>query len=283
LNSSGTLSPGVGAAFGTFTLNTAPVLNGTNLIKINRNGGSPLTDRVSLTSGTLNYGGTLVVSNVGATLVGGETFTCFLAPAFNGAFTATKLPNLATNLNWYLGDLTTLGRIKINRSPVPGALSVTNTPMVQVQIAIASLTAGSSDADGDSVTLGGISLTTTNGVPLATNGGFITYQTSGNAPDQINYTIDDGHGGVANGKVTIAPSTTGQFLGLPSAGGNSASFRFAGGPGLTYYVERSTELPLWLTILTNVMPSAGVFDFADDFHDLAGPPSAAFYRLRWSP
>jgi autotransporter-associated beta strand protein len=283
LNSGGTLSPGVGAAFGTFTLNTAPVFNGTNLIKINRNGGTPLTDRVSLTSGTLNYGGTLVVSNAGAALIGGETFTCFLAPAFSGAFAATKLATLATNLNWYLGDLTTLGRIKVNRSPVPSTLSVTNTPMTQIQIPIASLTAGATDADGDSVTLGGISLTTTNSVPLTTNGGFITYLSSGNAPDQINYTINDGHGGVANGRVTIAPSTTGQFLGLPATSGGSVSFRFAGGPSLTYYVERSTELPLWVTILTNVMPAAGVFDFTDDFHDLAGPPSSAFYRLRWSP
>ena len=283
LNSGGTLSPGVGATFGTFTLNTAPVLNGTNLIKINRNGGTPLTDRVSLTSGNLNYGGTLVVSNVGAALVGGETFTCFLASTFSGAFAATKLPTLGTNLNWYLGDLTSLGRIKVNRSPVPGTLTVTNTPMVQVQIPIASLTAGATDADGDSVSLGGISLTTTNGVTLTTNGGFITYLTSGNAPDQINYTIDDGHGGVANGKITIASSATGKFLGLPATSGGSASFRFAGGPGLTYYVERSTELPVWVTILTNIMPGAGVFDFMDDFHDLDGPPSSAFYRLRWSP
>jgi len=282
VNSGGTLSPGVGSSFGTLTLNAAPVLDGTNLIQIDRNGGTPLADRVSLTSGTLNYAGTLVISNAGSALIGGDTFTCFLAPAFSGAFAATKLPTLATNLNWYLGDLTSLGRIKVNRSPVSGALTVTNTPMVAVQIPIASLTAGATDADGDSVALAGINLTTTNGVTLTTNGGFITYLSSGNAADQINYTINDGHGGVANGIMTIAPSMTGQFLGLPTTGSNSASFRFAGGPGLTYYIERSTNFPVWLTILTNVMSSTGIFDFTDDFHELDGPPAAAFYRLRWS-
>jgi hypothetical protein len=48
-------------------------------------------------------------------------------------------------------------------------------------------------------------------------------------------------------------------------------------------VERSTNLPVWLTISTNVAPANGVFDYIDDFHDLDEPASSAFYRLRWSP
>jgi hypothetical protein len=57
---------------------------------------------------------------------------------------------------------------------------------------------------------------------------------------------------------------------------------FAGGPGLTYYVERSTNNPPdWTTISTNVMPPNGILYYSDDFHDLPSPPDSAFYRLRW--
>jgi autotransporter-associated beta strand protein len=283
LNSGGTLSPGIGTNIGTLTLNSAPSLNGTNLIKINRNGGSFLADKVVLTSATLNYGGALVVSNTGAAPQGGDVFTIFAAPSFSGAFATTKLPTLGANLNWYLGDLVIYGRIKVNRSPVTAPFTVTNTPMAQLQIPLASLIANATDPDGDPITLGGVDLTTTNGTTLVTNSSFILYSSSNNAPDQFNYTLSDGHGGSANGIVLIMPSTVGQFLTTPNVTGNSATLSFAGGPGLVYYLERSTNLPVWVTILTNTMPANGLFQFTDDFHDLGAPPMSAFYRLGWSP
>ena len=68
VNSGGTISPGT--SIGTLTLNSPPTLNGTNFMEIDRNGGVSLADKLVLTSGTLNYGGTLVVSNAGAALTG---------------------------------------------------------------------------------------------------------------------------------------------------------------------------------------------------------------------
>jgi hypothetical protein len=61
------------------------------------------------------------------------------------------------------------------------------------------------------------------------------------------------------------------------------TLHFAATPGWTYYLDRSTNLAIWVTIWTNVAPASGVFDYADDFHDLNEPASTAFYRLRWSP
>jgi len=160
----GTLSPGSPTLIGTLTLNTAPTFNGTNFVQIDRNGGSPRSDKIVLTAGTLTYAGTLVVSNSGAALVGGEVFTNFVAPAYAGAFAATILPALNSGLNWYLGDLTSFGRIKVNRSPVSGpTLTFTNSPGAQLQIPIASLTSSATDPDGDAVAVSGINLTTTNG------------------------------------------------------------------------------------------------------------------------
>ena len=252
-------------------------------MQINRNGGLPLADKIVLTAGTLTYGGTLVVSNSGAALVGGEVFTNFVAPAYAGAFANTILPTLNNGLNWYLGDLTSYGRIKVNRSPVPGpALTFTNTPGAPLQIPIASLTPGATDVDGDAVTLSGINLTTTNGVTLVTNGTTIFYSNSANPADSFTYIISDGHGGSATGVVIIAASTVGQFISVPTVSGSSVTLHFAGGPGLTNYLERSINLPPdWLTISTNIVPSIGIVDYIDDFHDLSGPPASSFYRLRW--
>jgi len=279
----GTLAPGSAAAIGALTLNTSPTFNGTNFMQINRNGSSPLADKIVLTGGTLTYGGTLVVSNSGAGLLGGEVFTNFVAPAYAGAFANTILPALNSGLNWYLGDLTSYGRIKVNRSPVPGpTLTFTNTPGAQLQIPILSLTAGVTDSDADTVTLSGINLTTTNGVTLATNGTTISYANSANPADSFNYTISDGHGGTATGTVIIAASTIGQFIGQPIVNGGSVTLHLAGGPGLTYYLERTINLPPdWLTISTNIVPASGIVDYVDDFHDLSGPPFSSFYRLRW--
>jgi autotransporter-associated beta strand protein len=281
--SGGTLAPGSPTAIGTLTLNSAPTFNGTNFIQINRNGGSPLADKVVLTAGTLTYGGTLVVSNSGAALVGGEMFTNFVAPAYAGSFAGTILPALNSGLNWYLGDLTSSGRIKVNRSPVPGpTLTFTNAPGVQLQIPISSLTAGVTDPDGDAVNLSEINLTTTNGVTLVTNGTTIFYLNTANPADSFNYTISDGHGGSATGTVIIAASAVGQFISQPTVNGSSMMLHFAGGPGLTYFLERTIDLPPnWVTISTNLVPSNGVLDYLDDFHDLSGPPSSSFYRLRW--
>jgi GH25 family lysozyme M1 (1,4-beta-N-acetylmuramidase) len=281
--SGGTLSPGSPTLIGTLTLNSAPTFNGTNFMQIDRNGGSPLADKIVRTGGTLTYGGTLVVSNSGASLVGGEMFTNFVAPTYAGAFATAIMPTLNSGLNWYLGDLTSFGRIKVNRSPVPGpTLIFTNTPGAQLQIPIASLAAGASDADGDAVTLSGINLTTTNGVTLVTNDTTIFYSNNANPADLFNYTISDGHGGSATGTVTIAASTIGQFISPPSVSASSVTLHFAGGPGLTYYLERSINLPPdWVTISTNIVPANGIIDYIDDFHDLSGPPSSSFYRLRW--
>src|SRR5206468_1859501 len=155
VNAAGIVWPGTGSSMGKLTFNTTPVFNGTNYMRIDRNGGSSMADKIVLSSGTLNYGGTLVVSNAGATLTGSEVFTNFAAGTYSGAFAATVLPPLGGGLNWYLGDLTTNGTIKVNRRPVTELLTFTNVAPQVLQIPIASLTAKASDADGDPIRVTG--------------------------------------------------------------------------------------------------------------------------------
>jgi hypothetical protein len=288
LGSAGTIAPGTASAIGKLTLGSAPVFNGgTNFTRINRNGGSPLSDRLALTSGTLNYSGTLVVSNAGAALVGGEVFTNFSATSYGGAFAATLLPILNVGLNWNLGKLGVNGTIKVNRRPVANLLTFSNTIPAVLEIPLASIIGNATDADGDTITLASINLTTTNGVVLTTNGTSIFYSNNVSTLDQLSYTVSDGHGGLTPGLVNIAnivaPTPPAQIIGQPEIGGGSVTLHISGGEGATYYVERSTNLATWDTISTNFAPPGGAFDFVDDFHELPVIPLSAFYRLRWAP
>jgi hypothetical protein len=70
---------------------------------------------------------------------------------------------------------------------------------------------------------------------------------------------------------------------MPVSNGASMAFQFVGSPGQTYFLERSTNLPAWVTIWTNTAPGTGLFNYTDNFSDLAAQPPAAFYRLRWVP
>ena len=101
IQSGGTLSPGPSAgAIGTLTLSNTPVLNGMTLMKINRNGGAYLNDRIALTAGTFSGGGVLEVTNLGAALQAGDAFQLFSATTYGGNFAAANLPLLGSHLYW---------------------------------------------------------------------------------------------------------------------------------------------------------------------------------------
>jgi autotransporter-associated beta strand protein len=283
VNSGGTIMPGSVSSIGRLSLNSGPTFNGTNFMRINPNGGSPLADRLVLTAGTMSYGGSLVISNAGAALVGGEVFTNFVAPAYSGAFANIIAPSLSGGLNWYTGRLAVDGTILINRLPVASQAVFTYEAPHVLQIPIASLASNATDADGDPIIVSSVSLTTSNGVSITTNDAFIFYSNFVSVADQFTYTVNDGRGGSATGLVRIASSPAGRFTGHPSLNGASVTLDFAGQPGRTYHVERSTNLPVWVTVSTNVAPANGIFDYTDDFQALTPSSSPVFYRLRWSP
>lgn len=113
------VAPGTASTIGNLTLNSPPLLGGTHFAKIDRNGGAPLADKLTLTSGTLTFGGTLAVANIGAPLAGGEVFALFSAPAFAGTFSAFDLPTLAAGLSWDTSKLNVNGTIKVSRELTP--------------------------------------------------------------------------------------------------------------------------------------------------------------------
>jgi fibronectin-binding autotransporter adhesin len=82
VNTGGIVSPG--ASLGTLTVASNVTVNGTLAVEVNRAGS--LSDKI-VASGTAAYGGTLAVTNVGAALQLGDSFTLVTATGHSGSFT----------------------------------------------------------------------------------------------------------------------------------------------------------------------------------------------------
>ena len=187
----------------------------------------------------------------------------------------------------YVGNTNSFTQTVTNHLPVAGLMLVTRTAGLSLKIALPDLATNWSDVDGDAVTLASLNLTTTNGVSLVQSNGWIYYTNAPNVADQISYSLNDGHGGTNTGYVNIAVSfalVTGQTTGITVPDGNAAVVSFAGIPGYTYQVQRSTNLTDWVTISTTNAPAGGLFNYTDTFGDLGGnAPTSAYYRLGWTP
>ena len=88
---------------------------------------SPLTNNAVKVSGTLFEGGTLNVTNIGAsTLTNGDSFKLFNAANYSGSFAGFVLPPLPAGLGWNTNALNTNGTLSvvITASPVFGGISV---------------------------------------------------------------------------------------------------------------------------------------------------------------
>ena len=184
-------------------------------------------------------------------------------------------------------------------APVAAVLTLTRTAGVPLKLALSNLATNWSDADGDPVSLIAINLVSTNGATLTPlnlttrpdgsyvigNHAFIGYANPVNVNDQFSYVISDGLGDTTVGLVNLVVSTaalTGQATGILFSGGNAVTVQFAGAPGYTYTVERSTNLTAWVPIWTTNAPVGSFFNYVDTFGDLGGTaPGSAYYRLSW--
>lgn len=206
--------------------------------------------------------------------------------------TVSNLPrgtNLITAIytgdGFYLPSTNTLSQIITNHPPVAGNTNYSRVAgITTLHIKISDLLAGLvSDTDGDTVTLTSTA-TSTNGITLVNDGTFLHYQNTNAVNDQFTYTVTDSFGDSATGLANIvaAPFATGQNATV-TVSGSTATVGFAGIPGYSYDVQRSTNLTAWVSILTTNAPPTGAFEWTDDFSDLGVVPSSAYYRLQWNP
>jgi hypothetical protein len=165
-------------------------------------------------------------------------------------------------------------------------MNVSRVAGLRLLIAVSDVSTNWSDADGDTVTLSGVNLTTTNGSTLSTNGVWILYTNSANVTDQFSYSITDTYGGTNIGHVNISitASVTGTNSIVSIQAGLPTLVSAFGIPDYTYVAERSTNLVAWVDISTNSATVNGVISISDSFTDLGGvEPATVFYRLKWEP
>ncbi len=103
---------GAGTSIGTLTLGASPVLGGYVVAEVDRNGGSPLADRIEVTGNPIAYGGTLAITNTGAPLEVNDTFKLFNATGYSGSFTLLSLTP-GQNVTWDTANLTVNGTIRV--------------------------------------------------------------------------------------------------------------------------------------------------------------------------
>jgi pectin methylesterase-like acyl-CoA thioesterase len=117
----GSLSPGLDNSVGTLTFSNDLTLasTSTTIIKLDKDQAG--SNDLLKVAGTASQGGTLIIDNVGADLVGGDTFKILAFTGQSGSFATTNLPSLTGTLIW---DTTQLGSQGIISVVLPPTITV---------------------------------------------------------------------------------------------------------------------------------------------------------------
>jgi autotransporter-associated beta strand protein len=281
INSGATLAPGAGATLGTLTVSNNLTLAGSANLRISKSGSTLTSDQIAGT-GTLTKGGTLNVTLVSGSspLADGDTFPLFSAASSTGAFAVTNLPSVGAGTNWWTTN--NYGTLTLNVWPTAGGVTYSRAQGISLKIKIADVLTNLTGAiTGKTIGLAGVG-TSTNSATITTNSTYIFYSpaTGNNNDEYFSYTATDGRGGspANNIYVTVIKWTgTAQTITVTN---NTVTLNFAGIPNYGYAIQRSTNLTDWVTLVTTNAPSAGLFQWTDDFSDLGGPPASAYYRLQ---
>ena len=181
----------------------------------------------------------------------------------------------------YFGSTNIFNQIVTNHPPVATDATYTRGAAVNTyKIAVSNLLASASDIDSDTLSLvsaGG----STNGALVMIGGNYVLYYNTNAVADQFSYTVTDANGGTNSATVTINIDTTPLFgqSQIATVSGGMATLNFAGIPGYSYSVQRSTNLVDWTALLTTNAPVGGAFIFTDS----SAPTPSAFYRLKYNP
>lgn len=126
----GTLAPGDdGIGILTVSNNVTLAPGSTTIFEVNADNNS---NDVLVVSGLLSLGGTLTVSNLSGTLVGGDSFQILKAPSISGSFLVTNLPVLPPGMNWNWNPATgflSISGIATNPAPMSVVLDGSNLQM----------------------------------------------------------------------------------------------------------------------------------------------------------
>jgi hypothetical protein len=179
-----------------------------------------------------------------------------------------------------------LAQIVTNHPPVATDYVTNRFAGLTLNIPVASLSSNWSDADGDTVSLAAIGVST-NGVTVTNNAGTLIYWNTNDVDDKFICTITDGWGGTnfENVFITVLPLPKNAIPAISSlvvSNGKTITLNLDGASGFTYVLETTTNLGLpggWLPIATNVVGPSGIWQFSGAMTN----SSHQFYRLRLAP
>jgi len=114
-NSGSTVNPGNGLAPARLTVTNGVTLNGAVIMDLNRAAGAVTNDEILAVSNlTLTASGPLIVTNLGPTLVAGDTFQLFSVPVTGFSSVSLPLTNAAQTVSYtWQNDLATAGSITV--------------------------------------------------------------------------------------------------------------------------------------------------------------------------
>ncbi len=122
----GTVQSGSGGGnIATLTISNSLTLAGNAKFNLNRTNAQNANLIAGLTS--VNYGGTLTVTNLGDALQSGDTFTLFAAGSYSGSFVNIILPPLTGVLVWNTNNLAVNGTISVILGISPTTLVLTSS------------------------------------------------------------------------------------------------------------------------------------------------------------
>lgn len=274
VTNNGTIEPG--AAISTMTFSNAPVLNGTVRMKVDQTS-APKSDKLHVVNGTLNYGGTLVITNVVVGLTNG-TFTLFSAGSYAGGFSDLVLPGGINH--WSTNRLAVDGTIVFtNRSPTALTNNIGVTPGITQSLQIVGGKHAPTDPESDALVITNV-IQGAFGI-VGFDSSNVTYTATGSGvTDSFYYVLADNYGGSSTGVVNVAVGTAGagyNRLGDPvNLGGNDYQLTYVGIPGLNYALDWSGDLSTWVPQVTNMVGTNGFLIFTN--HQEGSPN---FWRTRF--
>ena len=178
----------------------------------------------------------------------------------------------------YLPSTNSLSQVVTNHLPVAVDMVCTRAKGVSLKIALASLLANVTDADGDPISLVSVGAGT-NSATIMTDSSYVYYLpstgASANDNDSLTYTVSDGMGGTAtaNIQVEVISATGLAQMSVPTDG--VVNIKFFGVPNYTYVVQTTTNLATaWWNLSTNTAGNDGSWLFTD----LNATNSQQYYR-----
>ncbi len=228
-------------------------------------------DTITITGVTAGVGGTVSLSGGVATFTpttgfsGAASFTYAVSDGWGG--TATGTVNVTV-----LNDL----------PPTFSGYTFGTPKNIAASVGVAKILVNAADPDGGTPVVSAAASTSAQGGTISLAGSSITYTPplSFTGLDTFTITISDGQGASITGTITANVSagsgaSQNQALMTIQPGGNVAVL-FMGIPGLTYQIQRSTDLVTWTTLSTQAAAADGTLPYLDT----APPGGSAFYRTK---